>query len=59
MNLQGATVVVQGYGNAGNIAARLLAGDGAKVLAVSDSQGLRALANRRRVPYLRVKERLP
>jgi len=39
MNLQGATVVVQGYGNAGNIAARLLAGDGAKVLAVSDSQG--------------------
>jgi glutamate dehydrogenase/leucine dehydrogenase len=39
MNLQDATVVVQGYGNAGNIAARLLAGDGAKVLAVSDSQG--------------------
>jgi len=39
MNLQGATVVVQGYGNAGNIAAHLLAGDGAKILAVSDSQG--------------------
>ncbi|MGI8586896.1 MAG: Glu/Leu/Phe/Val family dehydrogenase [Chloroflexia bacterium] len=39
MDLQGATVVVQGYGNAGNIAARLLAGDGAKILAVSDSQG--------------------
>jgi glutamate dehydrogenase (NAD(P)+) len=39
MSLQGATVVVQGYGNAGNIAARLLADDGAKVLAVSDSQG--------------------
>ena len=39
MNLQGATVVVQGYGNAGNIAARLLAGDGARVLGVSDSQG--------------------
>lgn len=39
MSLEGATVVVQGYGNAGNIAARLLAGDGAKVLAVSDSQG--------------------
>lgn len=39
MSLQDATVVVQGYGNAGNIAARLLAGDGAKVLAVSDSQG--------------------
>src|SRR5215212_7314710 len=39
MSLEGATVVVQGYGNAGNIAARLLAGDGAKVIAVSDSQG--------------------
>ncbi|HUS16712.1 MAG TPA: Glu/Leu/Phe/Val dehydrogenase [Chloroflexia bacterium] len=39
MNLQGATVVVQGYGNAGNIAARLLASDGAKILAVSDSRG--------------------
>ena len=39
MDLHGATVVVQGYGNAGNIAARLLAGDGAKILAVSDSRG--------------------
>src|SRR5689334_22117037 len=38
MNLQGSTVVVQGYGNAGNIAARLLSEDGARVLAVSDSQ---------------------
>jgi glutamate dehydrogenase/leucine dehydrogenase len=37
--LEGATVVVQGYGNAGNIAARLLQGDGAKVIAVSDSRG--------------------
>jgi glutamate dehydrogenase/leucine dehydrogenase len=39
LDLTGATVVVQGFGNAGAIAARLLAGDGVKVLAVSDSQG--------------------
>lgn len=39
MSLEGARVVVQGYGNAGSIAARLLAEDGAKVIAVSDSQG--------------------
>ena len=37
--LAGATVVVQGYGNAGSIAARLLASDGAKIVGVSDSQG--------------------
>jgi glutamate dehydrogenase (NAD(P)+) len=37
--LGGATVVVQGFGNAGSIAARLLAEDGAIILAVSDSQG--------------------
>ena len=34
-----ATVVVQGFGNAGSIAARLLHEDGARVLAVSDSRG--------------------
>jgi glutamate dehydrogenase (NAD(P)+) len=39
MSLQGARVVVQGYGNAGAIAARLLAEDGAKIIAVSDSRG--------------------
>ena len=39
MNLQGAKVVVQGFGNAGSIAARLLAEDGANILAVSDSTG--------------------
>ncbi|NOY81651.1 MAG: Glu/Leu/Phe/Val dehydrogenase [Kiritimatiellaeota bacterium] len=32
-------VVVQGYGNAGSIAARLLAREGATVIAVSDSRG--------------------
>ncbi len=37
--LEGATVVVQGYGNAGSIAARLLAEFGCKVIGVSDSKG--------------------
>jgi len=39
VNLKGATVVVQGYGNAGSIAAKLIADLGAKVIAVSDSGG--------------------
>jgi len=39
MNLKGARVVVQGAGNAGSVVARLLHGDGAKVLAMSDSRG--------------------
>ena len=39
MKLEGARVVVQGFGNAGAIAARLLAEDGAVIVAVSDSQG--------------------
>ncbi len=38
INLSGATVAVQGFGNAGSIAAQLLAKDGAKVIAVSDSR---------------------
>jgi len=37
INLSGATVAIQGFGNAGSIAAQLLAKDGAKVIAVSDS----------------------
>jgi len=37
INLNGATVAIQGFGNAGNIAAQLLAKDGAKIVAVSDS----------------------
>jgi len=37
--LKGATVVVQGFGNAGSIAAQLLHAAGAKVIAVSDSAG--------------------
>ncbi|HET9495992.1 MAG TPA: Glu/Leu/Phe/Val dehydrogenase [Chloroflexia bacterium] len=39
MSLQGAKVVVQGYGNAGAIAARLLNEDGAIIIGVSDSHG--------------------
>lgn len=37
--LKGKTVVVQGYGNVGSHAARLLAEQGAKVVAVSDVKG--------------------
>ncbi|WP_251343435.1 Glu/Leu/Phe/Val family dehydrogenase [Haloplanus halophilus] len=37
--IEGATVAVQGYGNAGSVAARLLDEVGATVVAVSDSQG--------------------
>ena len=37
--LAGARVVVQGFGNAGSIAARLFREAGARVIAVSDSQG--------------------
>src|SRR5712692_8330281 len=39
INLNGARVAVQGFGNAGSIAARLLHQDGAKIIAVSDTKG--------------------
>jgi glutamate dehydrogenase/leucine dehydrogenase len=39
MPLPGATVAVQGFGNAGSVAAQLLHEAGAKVIAVSDSSG--------------------
>jgi glutamate dehydrogenase (NAD(P)+) len=39
MDIKSATVVVQGFGNAGSIAAQLMSAEGAKVLAVSDSTG--------------------
>jgi len=39
LDLKGATVVVQGYGNAGSIAARLMSELDCKIIAVSDSQG--------------------
>jgi glutamate dehydrogenase/leucine dehydrogenase len=38
-SLKGATVVIQGFGNAGSIAAELFTEAGAKVIAVSDSTG--------------------
>jgi glutamate dehydrogenase (NAD(P)+) len=37
--VEGATVAVQGYGNAGAIAAQLFAEQGARIVAVSDSRG--------------------
>ncbi len=39
MPLRGARVAIQGYGNAGAIAARLLHAEGCKIVAVSDTQG--------------------
>jgi glutamate dehydrogenase (NAD(P)+) len=39
MNLKTSTVAVQGYGNAGSIAAQLMAAEGSRVVAVSDSTG--------------------
>jgi glutamate dehydrogenase (NAD(P)+) len=39
LDLKGATVVVQGYGNAGSIAACLMAELDCKIIAVSDTQG--------------------
>jgi glutamate dehydrogenase/leucine dehydrogenase len=39
LELKGATVAVQGFGNAGSIAAQLLHAAGAKVIAASDSTG--------------------
>jgi glutamate dehydrogenase (NAD(P)+) len=39
IKLKGARVAVQGFGNAGSIAARLLHADGARVIAVSDTRG--------------------
>jgi glutamate dehydrogenase (NAD(P)+) len=39
MPLQGARVSIQGYGNAGSVAARLFHKEGCKVVAVSDTRG--------------------
>jgi glutamate dehydrogenase/leucine dehydrogenase len=39
MSLRGATVAIQGFGNAGSVAARLFAEKKAKIVAVSDSRG--------------------
>jgi len=39
MNLDGAKVAVQGFGNVGSVSAALLAKEGCKIIAVSDSRG--------------------
>jgi glutamate dehydrogenase/leucine dehydrogenase len=39
MNIKGSNIVVQGFGNAGSVAAQLFHEAGAKVIAVSDSAG--------------------
>jgi glutamate dehydrogenase (NAD(P)+) len=39
LNMNGATVAVQGFGNVGSYLARFVAQDGAKVIALSDSAG--------------------
>ncbi len=39
MKVQGATVAVQGFGNVGSTAARLMAEAGMKIVAVSDKSG--------------------
>ncbi|MCL0037192.1 Glu/Leu/Phe/Val dehydrogenase [Dehalococcoidia bacterium] len=39
MDLKGATLAVQGFGNVGGVAAKLLAKEGCRVIAVSDSRG--------------------
>jgi glutamate dehydrogenase (NAD(P)+) len=39
ISLDGATVAVQGFGNVGSVSAALLAKEGCKVIAVSDSRG--------------------
>jgi glutamate dehydrogenase (NAD(P)+) len=44
LDLRRATVAVQGFGNAGSISARLMAAEGSRVIAVSDSGG--AIVNR-------------
>jgi glutamate dehydrogenase/leucine dehydrogenase len=50
--LDGAAVVVQGFGNAGSIAAQLLHEAGAKVIAVSDSTGCVYNRNGLNIPEL-------
>src|SRR5512138_3705756 len=39
LDIKGATVAVQGFGNVGSVSADLLAGIGAKIVAVSDWKG--------------------
>ena len=50
--LKGARVAVQGFGNAGSVAARLLSEDGASIIAVSDSSG--GIVNTRGLDIMKV-----
>jgi glutamate dehydrogenase/leucine dehydrogenase len=52
MQLKGATVAVQGFGNAGSIAAQLLHDAGATIIAVSDSTGCVYNPNGLNIPEL-------
>ena len=52
MKLSGATVAVQGFGNAGSVAAQMLHEAGAKVIAVSDSTGCVYNRNGLNIPEL-------
>jgi glutamate dehydrogenase/leucine dehydrogenase len=52
MQLKDATIAVQGFGNAGSIAAQLLYDAGAKIIAVSDSTGCIYNRNGLNVPEL-------
>lgn len=50
--LAGARVVIQGFGNLGSVAARLLAEQGARIIAISDSRG--AIYNERGLDIARL-----
>ncbi len=52
MHLKGATVVVQGFGNAGSVAAQLFYEAGAKIIAVNDSTGCVYNRNGLNIPEL-------
>lgn len=39
LKIKGATIAVQGFGNVGSFAAKILTGMGAKIIAISDSKG--------------------
>jgi len=52
MRLKGATIAVQGFGNAGSVAAQLFHDAGAKIIAVSDSTGCVYNRNGLNIPEL-------
>ncbi len=52
MHLKGATIAVQGFGNAGSVAAQLFHEAGAKIIAVSDSTGCVYNRNGLNIPEL-------